>query len=391
MTLPESLIEEVTSADVFVVTFSKGAKGAPWTEDDAAVFGPAVRPLRIVLHPDRTEAFTDRQSFTKPVEDLRTTLERLTQLGFRQAHVRLQTKDVQVLSSQHRTTVRTLPPSTVFWETSHDHKKRHLISVEADRKLLDVLGMTTSDGLLRTSMSDKFRQINHLVKMLVADVDDLGETLHVVDLGCGKAYLSLALAWVLTRRGRSVSLLGVDVNPHVVAEAQRMAWELGLPDARFVVSTIKDSDLGRPDLVLALHACDTASDDALVAAVRSQAQRLVVAPCCHHAVQRQLSASQVSPELRPLLSDGITRERLGDIITDTIRRDIVRAFGYDAHLEEFIALEHTAKNIVLRARLTSFVTNPAIPETVVQSMKLWHVRPVVVDALLGTTSAPAVS
>ncbi len=339
------------TADACVATFSKPPKGVPYQ--------------RVVLSAQRTdsgwrtriERFTSKQSFTDPagplVQGVEESIELLLQQGWRQALLQTPQSDVHVLQttkggSQQRT-VRMRPPSRKKWvNLTEDREKFRVLTPEADLDVLVALEICTADGTIKNAMADKFRQINHLVSRIV---DDLGNrsTLSILDLGCGKAYLSLALYHVLQKGGVAVRLHGVDTNTHVIHHCTSVAQKLFMENATFSCLDISDIEPQQTDVVLALHACNTATDQAIVCALACAAEWIYLAPCCHHAIQTQLKTSTVPVWARPLLDDGITRERLGDLLTDTLRRDTLRGHGYRAHLEEFVSLEHTQKNILLRA------------------------------------------
>jgi len=338
----------LSTATAFIATFSKPPKGAGH--------------IRIVVSGSRNttgwhirkESFTQKQSFTAPSgERIVSVMEALAPLferEFKQILVQTPEADVQILRSSDlaTTTVKQAPPSKLKWtEVATDRTKQKALTPEHDLDLLVALDLATADGKIKPSMADKYRQVNHL---LLRWTPVGNGPVRIVDAGCGKAYLSLSLMYVLQRAGREVFVHGIDANQHVVDHCIGVARELGLVNARFTCARIGDLIANEScDLLIALHACDTATDEALALGISMKAKALLVAPCCHHEVQKQLRKESVPEYARPLLEDGITKERLGDLLTDTMRRDILRSLGYDAHLEEFIALEHTQKNILLKA------------------------------------------
>ena len=266
--------------------------------------------------------------------------------------------DLQILQKfKHgglKRTVRTGRPSRSDWEhVAQDRVKRRTLDPVTDARLLHVLDIADEKGTIRSGMSDKYRQICHLIDIARQSIS--AQNVRILDAGCGKAYLSLALAYVLERDGCTVHLHGVDANEHVIGHCLGAARSIGLSNATFECTSIARAELpwanddDSVDVLIALHACDTATDDALALAVRLNASTILAAPCCHHYVQTQLHSGRVPEWAAPLLDDGITRERLGDLLTDTMRRDILRSIGYSAHLEEFVSFEHTPKNILLRA------------------------------------------
>jgi hypothetical protein len=359
------LTELLSGADAFVATFSRPLKNSQWTK---AVVRAEREDGRWRL---RVESFTAKQSFTapsqEPVDNLDKALSALLADSFRQILVQTPSQDVHVLRSfKHdrvEVAVKHAAASRTHWDSvTSDRVKQRLLAPSEDCRFLHLMGLASENGQILTAMADKFRQVNHLLARVVsseqraASSEQRAESSEfvIVDAGCGKAYLSLSLMYVLERMGRKVRLIGIDSNEHVIRQCEHVAREMGFTDASFVVSDIRSAldimGVSSCDLLIALHACDTATDQAIELGLRLSAERMLIAPCCHHYVQKQLHKDRVPESVRPLLDDGITKERLGDLVTDTMRRDILRWKGYDAHLEEFISQEHTQKNILLSAQ-----------------------------------------
>jgi SAM-dependent methyltransferase len=223
----------------------------------------------------------------------------------------------------------------------HDRVRQHLI--EPGDPLFTALGAT----------ADKRRQVDAFVRVLASVVEQAplptDRPLQVVDLGCGNAYLTFA-AYRFLSATRPVQLVGVDVREPARDRNTRLAADLGWQDGlRFVAGTIRDAPVGGADVVLALHACDTATDDALAQAVRWSAAAVLAAPCCHHDLQRQLSANAAPPPYDLVTRHGILRERLGDLLTDAFRAALLRRAGYRAEVLEFVDPQHTPRNTMLKA------------------------------------------
>jgi SAM-dependent methyltransferase len=201
--------------------------------------------------------------------------------------------------------------------------------------------------------------------------------LRVVDLGCGNAYLTFAVYRYLTEaRGLSVDLVGVDVRPQARDRNTRLAKELGVDDrVRFVAGTIADAPVDGADVVVALHACDTASDDALACAVRWRAPLVLVAPCCHHDLQRQLRATRPPAPYAPLARHGILRERFADVLTDALRAALLRLLGYSVDVVEFVDSRHTPRNALLRAVRTDAAPAHGLVEDYRALTDAWGVVP----------------
>jgi hypothetical protein len=207
--------------------------------------------------------------------------------------------------------------------------------------------------------------------------DEPPSPLRMVDLGCGNAYLTFAAYRYLTGRGAAVELVGVDVREDQRRRNTALAETLGYADGvRFVAGTIADAVVeSPPDVVLALHACDTATDEALARAVRWRARWVLAAPCCHHDIAAQLRRHPAPAPYEALTRHGILRERFADTLTDTLRASLLRLNGYRVDVVEFVDSAHTPRNLLLRARRTDA---PATPEQRAEYAELagaWRVEP----------------
>jgi SAM-dependent methyltransferase len=193
---------------------------------------------------------------------------------------------------------------------------------------------------------DKERQVQHYVELLRPLPLWTRERIRVVDAGCGKAYMSLALVAYGREVGTRVELVGLDSNDSVIRTVRRVADALGYDEARFEATAIADYQCDETiDLLVSLHACDTATDDAIAAGVRLGAEAIVVAPCCHH----ELAAQIAQREKDGLLRHGLLLGRQADLVTDALRAAALEILGYRVDVMEFVAAEHTAKNLMLRA------------------------------------------
>jgi SAM-dependent methyltransferase len=232
---------------------------------------------------------------------------------------------------------------------SHDRDK--VRAIPAQTGWLAALGVTTAEGKVRAGMEAKFRQINRFVELLapllgVAPLPAEGP-LGLVDMGCGKGYLTFAAHDCLRRvTGRPVRVRGVEARPELVALSNRAAAASGLEGLEFVAGNIADAPLEHPHILVALHACDTATDDALARGVAAGAALLLVAPCCHKEVRPRLVPP---PALAEALRHGIFRERQAEFVTDALRAALLEWAGYDTGVMEFISPEHTGKNLLITA------------------------------------------
>ena len=264
---------------------------------------------------------------------------------------------------------------------AHNRSKNYLLPEDVPVDFLVRSGVMTAAGSVVAAKRDKFKQINRFLEM----VDDVAGSLpksgplRVVDFGCGKAYLTFALYYYLAVvQGRDVSMVGLDLKDDVVAFCAQTAAELGYAGLSFAVGDISGYQIdGDLDMVVTLHACDTATDDALAKAVQWGASVILSVPCCQHELFGQLQ----NETLRPLLKHGILKERLTALVTDSVRASLLESAGYTVQILEFIALEHTAKNLLIRAVKRPGST-PKPPSAEYEAFRdFWHIQPHLEKAL----------
>ncbi len=264
---------------------------------------------------------------------------------FRQALLQTEEADWQVLGDR----VLRRPPTRPQADRAHDRKKRSLLEEGVPVLFLVELGVMTPDGQVKKARTAKFRQVNRFLELVDDVVPSLvpNGPLRVVDFGCGKSYLTFALHHLLTElRGFEVEIVGLDLKDDVVATCSALAERSGVTGLRFERGDIATFDAGgKVDLVVSLHACDTATDEALAQAVRWGADVILAVPCCHKEAYRQLR----SDLLAPLLRHGLSKERFATVITDSMRAQLLELAGYRTQLVEFVELEHTPKNVLIRA------------------------------------------
>lgn len=272
-------------------------------------------------------------------------------------------------------------------DMAHDRAKPLILSEDEPAPFLYAIGVLTADGRVRADQQRKFRQINEFLRLIeeTGEIERLtARPVRVVDLGCGSAALTFATFHYLTAiKGIPVTMTGVDTKAHLMERHQATAEQLGWPGMSFRAARIADYQAGEPaDVVLALHACDTATDEALARAIGWRSRLIFSAPCCHHHLQAQLSANETPEPFRPVLRHGILRERLGDVLTDTFRALILRLMGYRAEVLEFVPIEHTPKNLMIRAVYTQSPPTPALLDEYKAMKAYWGVTPYL-ETLLG--------
>ncbi|MBE8712183.1 class I SAM-dependent methyltransferase [Sphingobacterium hungaricum] len=237
-------------------------------------------------------------------------------------------------------------------ELHHDKQKNR--KLDANQKpYLHALGLTDVDGNVFKSGQDKFRQINHYIELLSSHLTDLDATkkLRVVDMGAGKGYLTFALYdYLQNKLKREIEVKGIEFRKDLVDLCNQIAQDSEFSDLKFEEGTIEgfqpSDDI---DVLIALHACDTATDDAIAKGIQNNASLIVVAPCCHKQIRRELEASKTANPLDFMTKHGIFLERHAEMLTDAIRSLILEYFGYQTKVQQFISDAHTPKNVMIVA------------------------------------------
>ncbi len=229
----------------------------------------------------------------------------------------------------------------------HDREKK--TQVDPSAFYLKALGITDETGRVRDKQQDKWRQINKFVEILANLVDKSAlkdhRELKIVDMGSGKGYLTFAAYdFFANVRGINTTVTGIDTKQDLVDLGNSVASASGFEGLKFIVGSIADAPVENVDILIALHACDTATDDALYRAIASNAQIIVAAPCCHREIRPQIKSPAM---FRGVLKHGIMMERTAETVTDALRSLLLERSGYSTRLFEFVPMEHTAKNIML--------------------------------------------
>lgn len=360
-------------------TFSGGQKGVslPWTK-------VTVRPVELKggLHL-QFSYFDEKKDITKNyLEDAAAKVDELLGLPFRNIFVESREGNLQVNISKKGKALVSSPKSTAAPQAdlSHDRQKNKLLSAENAEPFLKAVGIMTSDGKIRADMQRKFKQINEYLR-LVDETDSFqalsSGPIHVVDFGCGNAYLTFAMYYYLHDILKlDAHVTGVDMKADLIESHQKKAKSLGWDQLNFVVGQIADYQPETlPNVVVALHACDTATDDALAKGIEWESKLIVCAPCCQHELQEQMARIPMPTQLLPIFSHGILFERVGDILTDTFRATILRIMGYRTDVTQFVPIEHTAKNLMIRAVKTSPPGNARWVDEYRELKSFWQLTP----------------
>lgn len=269
----------------------------------------------------------------------------------------------------------------------HNRTKRYLIPEGVPCPFLEAAGVMTASGQVRSPARAKFRQINRYLEFVEDIYRELPAegVLSVVDFGCGKSSLTFALHHLLTRHhGRDVQVIGLDRNPDVIHTCAQTAARLQLPGIEFRLGDIVSHRTSGPvHLAVSLHACDTATDDALAQAVAWRANVILAVPCCQHEIARTMHAPAA------LMAHGILKERFAAIVTDALRAAALEMRGYRTQVLEFIDMEHTPKNVLIRAvRRESGAAGPAARERLAQLKQLVGVSRPYIEQVLRLEEAP---
>ena len=270
---------------------------------------------------------------------------------------------------------------------NHDRIKQRLLA--ENNPIFKALEMSDVLGRIKPTKMDKYKQVEEFLRLLIPTIEDEvkdQDSLSIVDLGCGHAYLTFGVQEYFKDKYKNVSVLGVDERVDSKDHNEKVAAKLKV-NAKFLAAKIADTPAQKVDIAIALHACDTATDDAIAWAVNNAAQVIMVAPCCMHELQTQVKEA---PEPWGMLTKyGLVKERLVDLITDSLRGQILKLLGYRVDIVEFIGGEHTARNIMIRAVKTGAAVQVIDKERYEKMIKEWNVTPYLAKLLATQLKAAA--
>ncbi len=346
---------------------------------DAGLKNVFIRP--VLIGQQKLLSFTYRNKtndITKnyPLEESLENIKSLLKDQFLQANLFDHNRDVQLMISKKRkVSLKSSKPSSPLFQTfSHDIIKKRFIEPEGKQYLQD-LGITNQKFGVNPSMSSKFRQINKFIEIIDSTIPEniLEDKYSVVDMGSGKGYLTFALYDHLTNNRKLVAeITGVEMRQELVEKCTLFVKKSDFKQLTFVKSNIQDFVLDKVDMLIALHACDTATDDAIYKGITAGVTHIIVAPCCHKQVRKSMNPGET---LKPILRHGVYLERQAELLTDAIRGLILELHGYKIKTLEFVSSEHTPKNVMIIAtKSDKIVDKVGITEQINQIKKTFGIE-----------------
>jgi len=299
--------------------------------------------------------------------------------GYSNLQVDTTTESYSVRISKKDQAIAGLSKVKLTRELSHDRQKQRMLP--ESNQIFKALEMSDMLGRIKPTKMDKYKQVDEFLRLMNQLIDGQlsdQKDISIVDLGCGHAYLTFAVQEFLKNKFRKVSILGVDERVDSKDHNEKVAVKLKVQSS-FIAAKIADTPNQKVDIAIALHACDTATDDAISWAVKNNAKVIMAAPCCMHQLQTQIKDS---PEPWALLTKyGLVKERLIDLITDSLRAQILKLLGYKVDIVEFIGGEHTARNILIRAVKSDLPALEIDKERYIQMLNQWQIKPYLANLL----------
>lgn len=293
----------------------------------------------------QTKDITKNYDYTEAVLLLKEMLEK----DFYRADLFTLTNDWHVIMNKKTNdcSLSQKPPSTTEAPVySHDKIKIRPVVLE-NNIYLHELGITTADWKVKKDMNDKYRQINKYIEIIDGIIGSvkLPDSFRIVDMGSGKGYLTFALYdYLVNTKKLNPEILGIELRKELVEKCNSITKKAGFEKLSFQTGSIEKAEFPPTDMLIALHACDTATDEAIFRGIQSNAKIIICAPCCHKQIRKQIKPAN---ELKEITKHGILEERQAEILTDTIRSLILEAHGYKTKVFEFISTEHTPKNVLI--------------------------------------------
>ncbi len=292
------------------------------------------------VHRYSTKDITKNCMLVEAIEQLKVTLTK-----YKNVTVQSNTL-IHQLNSRNQKLFTTKKQKVTKTNLNNDREKNKTISTT--RPFLQELGISSSNGKVYSHMQSKYRQINKYIELInpLLKKSNFSEKINVTDMGCGKGYLTFALYdYLVENLSLSATVVGIDLREEMMNDCNLIAKQLGYRGLSFKPSSIQNYH-HKSDVLIALHACDTATDDAIISGLNAKTKLIICSPCCHKQVRKDMTSTETSG---PIVSHGILEERLAEILTDTIRSLILEAHGYKTQIIEFISSSHTPKNLLITA------------------------------------------
>lgn len=303
---------------------------------------------------------------------------------FKQANIFTINADYQILiSKKGKVNILKKKATKESIDLSHNRKKVYILEDGKPVDFLIKLGVMNQNGKVVAKRYDKFRQINRFLEMVADTIPKLKKdaTINIIDFGCGKSYLTFALYYYLVNiLNLDIRIIGLDLKEDVIKFCNEVSESLNYNNLKFIYGDIKDyKEIDSVDMVVTLHACDTATDAALVKAVEWNAKVILSVPCCQHELLGKID----NKILEPMLSHGIIKEKLSSLVTDSLRANVLEILGYDVQLLEFIDMEHTPKNVLIRATKEENRNNKDSLDTYKKFKEFWGLEDLYIEKELG--------
>ena len=300
--------------------------------------------------------YTDTQVFHKNLSysEVISTFKTEILDNYKNAQIFTSLNDYSLFSNRLKeVSIKKLKPSKVKVNQTNNRQKNYILPEDTFIPFLYELGIVSQEGKMHNSKYSKFKQVNRYLEFIddIIDSFDKTKTINIVDFGCGKSYLTFATHYYFKEiKKLDVNIIGLDLKKDVINDCNNIVRKYNLKGIKFLTGDIKDYiSENKVDMVISLHACDTATDYALHQAIKWESKVIFAVPCCQHEVNKQIKSNS----LEAINDYGLIQERIASLLTDLTRAELLKSQGYKTQVLEFIDLEHTPKNILIRAVLTN--------------------------------------
>ncbi|NYB72678.1 SAM-dependent methyltransferase [Sedimentibacter hydroxybenzoicus DSM 7310] len=375
-------IQEIVNRSIEENKFIYGVFTTPKNKSDNPYKKITARPInaknKSII---QFEKFTDKQAFHEnySYEEANEEIINLIIDGYKNINLYTSEADYQIIVSKKGSVkVTEKQPSKKQTTEEHNKKKQYIINENEPCDFLELLGVMNKQGMVYSKKYDKFKQINKFLEIVDDSLKgrELRDDFMIIDFGCGKAYLTFALYYYFYHlRQVKVKIIGLDLKEEVINYCNEISNKLNYDNLKFVYGDIRSFDYeNKIDMIVTLHACDTATDASLVKAIKWNADIILSVPCCQHEFYDKIK----NTELEPMLKHGLIKERVSSLVTDSLRGLFMETKGYKVQLMEFIAMEHTPKNILIRAVKTG-KENKNAEQDYNNFKKFWHLEDLFIE------------